>query len=802
MRPGPSGSGGGNGSPNPGGEQSWRWIWLILLVAVLAVLIIPSLIPRHTAKTVSYSSLISDVEGKQVSTANIDNTTGVITGTLKDGTSYTANGPTPPSNGDATTMRKDGVTVKYTTSGPSLLSSLAPYLILGLLVVGMFYYVTRSARGQMSGIMSIGRSRARLYTTERPSTTFDDVAGYSGVKQEISEVVDFLKTPGRFRDIGAKIPKGVLLVGPPGTGKTLLARAVAGEAGVPFLSVSGSDFMEMFVGVGASRVRDLFQTARKQAPAIVFVDEIDSIGRKRGAGLGGGHDEREQTLNQMLSEMDGFDPAEGVVMMAATNRPDILDPALLRPGRFDRQIVVPLPDLEERLPILQVHCRGKRIGPDVDLELVARGTPGMSGADLANLVNEAALHAVRRGSHVINMVDFESARDRVLMGQRRESLVLSDEEKERVAYHESGHAVLAYVLPHADPVHKVTILPTGMALGVTQQLPLEERHIHPRAYIEDALCVRMGGRVAELLIYGDLSTGAANDLVGNTELARKMVREWGMSEQIGPMAWGSQGQVFLGEDLMHSRDYSESTSRVIDDEVERILRDQEQRAIEMLTRHRAGLEAVARDLLGQETVDGEVVGRLVDEAYGRPVHGSGAKAVPHFHANGKTGSTANGAGRAAAVGHPDAAASTDPLDTGDGVRDSAAPAPAGLASVDRSTEPGRSSDGMEGSAVAGQSPSSGPAPSSLVAEPWPPPSPQAPLTAAPPPPPGSPPPPPPPQAGWAPPRWAGQPADGGKGLDQYANPQHPGRQNANDQYANPQHPPGPAEPGPAQPDPS
>ncbi|MGH9296256.1 MAG: ATP-dependent zinc metalloprotease FtsH, partial [Acidimicrobiales bacterium] len=340
---------------------------------------------------------------------------------------------------------------------------------------------------QMSGIMSIGRSRAKLYTTERPRTTFNDVAGYQGVKQEISEVVDFLKSSARFRDIGARVPKGVLLVGPPGTGKTLLARAVAGEAGVPFMSVSGSDFMEMFVGVGASRVRDLFQTARKQAPAIIFIDEIDSIGRKRGAGLGGGHDEREQTLNQMLSEMDGFDPAEGVVIMAATNRPDILDPALLRPGRFDRQIVVPLPDLEERLPILQVHCRDKRISDDVDLSIVARGTPGMSGAELANLVNEAALHAVRRNSQWVQMRDFDAARDRVIMGQPRESMALSDDEKERVAYHEGGHAVLAYVLPHADPLLKVSIIPTGMALGVTQQLPAEERHIYPRQYIEDSL---------------------------------------------------------------------------------------------------------------------------------------------------------------------------------------------------------------------------------------------------------------------------------------------------------------------------
>jgi cell division protease FtsH len=495
----------------------------------------------------------------------------------------------------------------------------------------------------MSGIMSIGRSKAKLYTTERPRTTFGDVAGYTGVKQEISEVVDFLKKPARFKDIGARIPKGVLLVGPPGTGKTLLARAVAGEAGVPFMSVSGSDFMEMFVGVGASRVRDLFQTARKQAPAIVFVDEIDSIGRKRGAGLGGGHDEREQTLNQMLNEMDGFDTTEGIVMMAATNRPDILDPALLRPGRFDRQIVVPLPDLDERLPILKVHCKDKRLTPDVDLELVARGTPGMSGADLANLVNEAALHAVRRGSDAVAMQDFESARDRVMMGQRRDSLVLTDNEKERVAYHEGGHAVLAYALTHADPVHKVTILPTGMALGVTQQLPMEERHIYPREYIEDSLAVRMGGRVAELLIYGGLSTGANNDLVGNTELARKMVREWGMSDRVGPMAWGSQGMVFLGEDLMHSRDYSEDTSRVIDEEVKRILREQEERATQFLTRHKEGLKLVAASLLQKETIDGQEVAQLVDRAYGRPVHGDGSSAsVPHFTSSADGGPPPNG----------------------------------------------------------------------------------------------------------------------------------------------------------------
>jgi cell division protease FtsH len=495
------------------------------------------------------------------------------------------------------------------------------YLLPVALIIGFFVWMSRRAQGQMSGIMSIGRSRAKVYTAERPRTTFDDVAGYQGVKQEISEVVDFLKSPGRFKEIGARVPKGVLLVGPPGTGKTLLARAVAGEAGVPFLSVSGSDFMEMFVGVGASRVRDLFQTARKQAPAIIFVDEIDSIGRKRGAGLGGGHDEREQTLNQMLNEMDGFDVAEGIVVMAATNRPDILDPALLRPGRFDRQIVVPLPDLDERLPILQVHCKDKRMGPDLDLSIIARGTPGMSGADLANLVNEAALHAVRRGSQFIEMRDFDAARDRILMGQPRDSMVLSGPEKARVAFHEGGHAVLAYVLTHADPLLKVSIIPTGLALGVTQQLPTEERHIYPREYIEDALVVRMGGRVAELLVFGDLSTGASDDLQHNTELARKMVREWGMSERVGPMAWGSQGMVFLGEDLMHTRDYSEDTSRVVDEEVARILREQEARAIAVLREHRAGLEAVAHALLEFEKVDGAEIARLIDTAYGKPVHG-------------------------------------------------------------------------------------------------------------------------------------------------------------------------------------
>jgi cell division protease FtsH len=604
-----------------------RMIIIGLVAFVIGLLIINSTFSHQNTKTLTYSHLLQVAKTKSgVLSATINNESGVITGQLGDGTNFTANGPLPVFSQEATTLRNDNVSVTFANPS-SLLGEFLPYLIWILIFGGFIYYASRQARGQMNGMMSVGRSRAKQFSEDRPKTTFADVAGYLGVKQEISEVVEFLKSPLRYKTIGATIPKGILLVGPPGTGKTMLARAVAGEAGVPFFSVSGSDFMEMFVGVGASRVRDLFATARKQSPAIVFVDEIDSIGRKRGAGLGGGHDEREQTLNQMLSEMDGFEPTEGVVVIAATNRPDVLDPALLRPGRFDRQIVVPLPDLEERLPILEVHAKGKPLDPSVDLHMVARGTPGMSGADLANLVNEAALHAVRRNSATISMEDFETARDRVLMGQERDTMVLQDDERERIAFHESGHALLAYVLDETDPLHKITIIPRGMALGVTMTLPEEDRHIMNRQALEDSLCMRMGGRVAELLVYGDLSTGAADDLQRNTELARRMVREWGMSKEIGPMAWGSNNQVFLGEDLMHTRDYSDHTSKVIDDEVERILREQESRAIEVLTLHRSGLEALTRSLLEHETIDGAEAARLIDEANGEPVHPVGTKTV-------------------------------------------------------------------------------------------------------------------------------------------------------------------------------
>jgi cell division protease FtsH len=620
MPPRNSGNGGGSG-----GSPRSRWMpWVVVGVITLAFIIIFSngLPGSSTSRTkLSFNDLQSQIKSGNIKqlTYNTDNgsITGVFDNAVQNNLEFSATGPAQNFD-DATLalLRQKNVDLKYTKSGSNVWGSLLSFALPILLIIALFVWMSRRAQAGMGAVMNIGRSRAKVYTTEKPKTTFADVAGYGPVKEEIKEVVDFLKQPGKFREIGARIPKGVLLVGPPGTGKTLIARAVAGEAGVPFISVTGSDFMEMFVGVGAARVRDLFQTAKKQSPAIIFIDEIDSIGRKRGAGLGGGHDEREQTLNQMLAEMDGFEATEGIVMMAATNRPDILDPALLRPGRFDRQILVPLPTQDERLEILKVHFRDKKISPDVSAQIVARGTPGMSGADLANLVNEAALFAVRRGSQDVHKEDFDAARDRVLMGLKRPSIMMNDEEKEHTAYHEGGHAVVAYVHEHADPVHKVTILPTGMALGMTQQLPEEERYSHDKNFLEDMLSVFMGGRVAEDIVFGSQSTGASNDLVRATEVARSMVREWGMSERIGPMAWGSQGAVFLGEDLVHTRDYSDETARVIDEEVELILREQEERTRKVLTEHRAGLDAVAHGLLERETLSGEEVARLVDEAMG------------------------------------------------------------------------------------------------------------------------------------------------------------------------------------------
>jgi cell division protease FtsH len=606
----------------PGGRPSLtgglpRWSFWILGGVLAMALLLPNLMSEPTGEELSYANFLEEVRDGNVESIEWDNNDGSIKGTFVEGGEgaggdFTTNGPLEPSEADRALFAENDVDFEFDTPQGSWIPGLLFTILPLALIIAFFVFMNRRAQSQMGGIMSIGRSRAKTYTTERPGTTFADVAGYEGVKQEIKEVVDFLKMPEKFGEIGARIPKGVLLVGPPGTGKTLIARAVAGEAGVPFLSVSGSDFMEMFVGVGASRVRDLFQTAKKMGRAIIFVDEIDSIGRKRGAGLGGGHDEREQTLNQMLSEMDGFEATEGIVMMAATNRPDILDPALLRPGRFDRQVVVPLPELEERRAILAVHTKGKRISADVDLHTVARGTPGMSGADLSNLVNEAALFAVREGADEVESRHFEQARDRVLMGAQRDSMALSDREKELTAYHEAGHAVCAAVLPNCDPLHKVTIIPRGMALGVTMTLPTEDRHSYDQHFLDDRLCMSLGGRMAEEAVFGVYTNGASDDLQRSTELARKMVREWGMSDRIGPMAWGSQGAVFLGDDLMHSRDYSDETARVIDEEVERILRQQEERCRAVLDEHRNGLDLVARSLLEHETIDGAEVERLVE----------------------------------------------------------------------------------------------------------------------------------------------------------------------------------------------
>lgn len=591
--------------------RGWpRWsIWLILIL-IGAFIVYPAFNSSDDSTAIPYDQFLSKVIAEEITQININNQSGKIEAESSDGTTYTTTGPLELSPSDRLILDESSASVEFKTPQPGFFQTWLPLLLPVGLIILFFWWINRRAQGQMSGMMSIGRSRAKSYSSEQPGTKFEDVAGYEGVKQEIREVVDFLKEPEKFSEIGARVPKGILLVGPPGTGKTLLARAVAGEAGVPFLSVTGSDFMEMFVGVGASRVRDLFETARKMGRAIIFIDELDSIGRKRGAGLGGGHDEREQTLNQMLSEMDGFEASEGIVMLAATNRPDILDPALLRPGRFDRQVVVPLPELEDRREILEVHAKGKNLSGNVDLDLVARGTPGMSGADLSNLINEAALIAVRNSEDAISAEHFEAARDRTLMGQKRESMALTAAEKEAIAYHEAGHALCAAVLPNADPLHKVTIIPSGMALGVTMQLPEEERHIYRQDYIEDSLVVRMGGRIAEELVFGVTSTGAQNDLVGATELARKMVREWGMSVRIGPMAWGSQNQVFLGDDLMHSRDYSDDTAREIDEEVKTILHNQEDRCRSLLTENRNALDLVARALLEHETISGEEVMRL------------------------------------------------------------------------------------------------------------------------------------------------------------------------------------------------
>jgi cell division protease FtsH len=579
-----------------------------LLITLLAA---ASAISTDDSEEITYTQFLAQVQDDRVESIEYDNTNARIVGTWTSGEQFRTTGFSPFPDDHLALLEQHDVGVKPVTPTGNFFVNLLPLFLPFLIIIGFFWWMARRQQSQMGGIMSIGRSKAKTYSSERPGTSFSDVAGYSGVKKEITEVVDFLKNPSKFAEIGARIPKGVLLVGPPGTGKTLIARAVAGEAGVPFLSVTGSDFMEMFVGVGASRVRDLFNEARKMGRAIIFIDEIDSIGRKRGAGLGGGHDEREQTLNQMLSEMDGFEATEGIVMMAATNRPDILDPALLRPGRFDRQVVVPLPELEDRKEILTVHIKHKRMADDVEIGLIARGTPGMSGADLSNLVNEAALFAVRGGDSKVHARHFDMARDRVIMGIKRDSLVMSETEREMTAYHEAGHALCAAVLPDYDPLHKVTIIPTGMALGVTMTLPEEDRHSLRRSHALDMIVMMLGGRNAEKLVFGVVSSGAGDDLQKATGLARRMVREWGMSDKIGPMAFGGGSPVFLGDDMLQHKEYSEDIASLIDTETQRILVEQEERCRQVLTTHRKALSLVARGLLEHETLSGDEVNRLI-----------------------------------------------------------------------------------------------------------------------------------------------------------------------------------------------
>jgi cell division protease FtsH len=571
-----------------------------------AILLFHSDVKPTASENFTYSGFVNEVSANKVSTAAITST-GAVSGKLDKGEAYTSQIPTALGDTALTPLLLDH-NVNVTGTNPdttSVLTVIADLLPL-LLIVGVVIWFVRRGRKQMGGglggIMGIGRSKAKVYDEEKPTTRFADIAGYEGSKAEVMEVVDFLKYPQRYAAAGAVGPKGVLMVGPPGTGKTLMARAVAGEAGVPFFALSGSSFVEMFVGVGASRVRDLFADARKQSPAIIFIDEIDAIGGRRGPGGFGSNDEREQTLNQLLSDMDGFEPGASVVVIAATNRAEILDAALLRPGRFDRTVEIPLPNQVERKAILAIHGQGKRLAPDVDLDAVSRGTPGFSGADLANLVNESAINAVRARRNILTAADFDAARDRLLIGRRDASNALLPEEKHSVAVHEAGHAVVAALSEHADPVAKVTILPRGAALGVTEQLPLSERHLYPQSYLTDSLAVRLGGRAAEILVLGEPSTGASNDLAGATDLATRMVREWGFSSEIGPIGYGPEGPT--RDNPFAGRPYAEETQRAIDQEVATLLRTAETRATKLLGDNRGTLDRVIDLLLDRETIDG------------------------------------------------------------------------------------------------------------------------------------------------------------------------------------------------------
>ena len=561
---------------------------------------------RDTA--LPFSEFVAQVEQGQVDTVTL--TGNEIAGVLKNGDRIQTYAP-PQYEGLANTLleRDVQITAKEATASPwaTLMYSWAPVL----LIIGFWIFFMRQMQSGGNKALSFGKSRAKLSSSTQKKMTFKDVAGVDEAKEELQEIIEFLKEPQKYQKLGGRIPKGVLLVGAPGTGKTLLARAVAGEASVPFFTISGSDFVEMFVGVGASRVRDLFEQGKKNAPCIVFIDELDAVGRHRGAGLGGGHDEREQTLNQLLVEMDGFESNEGVILVAATNRPDVLDPALLRPGRFDRRIIVNRPDVKGREGVLGVHTKKIPLSDDVDTSVVARGTSGFSGADLANLVNEAALNAARYNQKTVRMADFEFAKDKVLMGSERRSMIISDEEKKITAVHEAGHALLTVLLPNADPIHKVTIIPRGMALGLTQQLPVDDKHSYSSEYLNDQIAVLLGGRIAEEITNGSTTTGAGNDLERVTELARKMICEWGMSDTMGPLTFGKkEEQIFLGREIAQHQDYSEETAIRIDQEVKRVVMENYKRSRSLLEENRAVLVKMAEELLVHEVLDGAQVRRL------------------------------------------------------------------------------------------------------------------------------------------------------------------------------------------------
>src|SRR5271154_7187627 len=584
--------------------------WVVIIVVVVLFWTVVHNSKSRPDAQLSYTQLMNDVNASKIKSVSI--TGNDLQGDYKDDNQELhAVIPNVPQNLDDAMLAK-GVDIHYNKEAGggwvSILINAIPFVLL----LAFWIFMMRQMQSGGNKALSFGKSRARLHSSQQKKVTFKDVAGVEEAKEELAEIIEFLREPQKFQKLGGRIPKGVLLIGPPGTGKTLLARAIAGEANVPFFSISGSDFVEMFVGVGASRVRDLFEQGKKNAPCIVFIDEIDAVGRHRGAGLGGGHDEREQTLNQLLVEMDGFESNEGVILVAATNRPDVLDPALLRPGRFDRRVVVGRPDVLGREAILKVHTKKIPLGDDVDLSVLARGTPGLAGADLANLVNEAALNAARQNRKVVMQIDFELAKDKILMGAERKSMILSDSEKRTTAYHEAGHALVASCLPDADPLHKVTIIPRGMALGVTMQLPIDDKHNYSKVYCEDQLAIMMGGRIAEEIYLNQMTTGAGNDIERATEMARKMVCEWGMSE-LGPLSFGKkEEQIFLGREISQHRDYSEETAIRIDEEVKRIISTAYSRARAIIEQNSKAMVVIAEALLEREVLDGAEVKKLLD----------------------------------------------------------------------------------------------------------------------------------------------------------------------------------------------